>query len=608
MSMQPTFKPQTSSTSAHTAYRYTNLACTLYNGSPTHPPHLIFSARSVRHFSVYWIRCRCDSKPQSEQWKDACAEDRGLQRRLGARRSDEKEDPRYAARLRLSWQPEILCALFAAAAGWLILRNLPPGVVFFWGAFFLVFAVCSFYFRPAFWSILMTTLDSLGLLLASGALSLQPTTVGVSSSICVEGSCIPGAVEQSATESQHPNSDNVQMTGSNGLSISLSSYPTLSQSATFVVTVEPSPTAAASLQTEGAGPKDGNSGLSSGAVAGIAIATLIAGAMVAFVVTFFLFKRRNRARESNVANKDYNGYADSTPEFVILPQRNNARPGGRNSPYVQVSQTPTPTPTPRPAVVASSFPPSTQHPDDTGVAAFLPDIAPETKVFNKAMALFSECHSHTETYYRDVHAIITPSMEADLAQFGAKGVNMAELLQECSSPITVLKHAIVAYVLQSTAPPSQDNDETIFPDELSGIYAQEDDGDSVDPNVSAARTLHRRLLVYLFNAAPPTTLSHRGPLIDANVHAAAQRFSLTFFPWANPSASNHDRDEALAGLLHMALRLNIWLYGEPFLYEFAWEETGRRGIMVSPNLVRRTEGPGSQDGKAVVVEGVVMTA
>ncbi|KAI8934802.1 hypothetical protein NX059_008485 [Plenodomus lindquistii] len=384
-------------------------------------------------------------------------------------------------------------------------------------------------------------------------------------------------------------------------------FPGPAQSSSLLVTTSQgtavaTPTTEASLQTDRAGSRNHGSSLSSGAVAGIAIAMLIAGAAIALLAAFFVFKRRDRTRSSNVANKDYTTYGDSTPEFVMMQQQKNISMGGRNSPYVQVSQTATPAP----AIISTASPASAQHVHDINVAAFLPPATPESKVYNKVMGLFRECHSHIETYYRDVHASITPSMEPGLAQFGSNDVNMAELLQDCSSPTTVLKHAIVAWVLGITRPRSGENGETMFPEELERLHSREAQGDSANPNVTAASVLHRRLSVYLYNAALPVGRS-RSLSTQSDAREAAEHFSLTFFPWADPSASDQDRDDALASLIQLALDINVWLYGEPSLYAFEWEETGRRGVLVSPSLIKWTDSAEGSDRK-VVVEGVVMAA
>jgi hypothetical protein len=205
------------------------------------------------------------------------------------------------------------------------------------------------------------------------------------------------------------------------------------------------------------------SGLSSGAVAGIAIGTLIIGAALAFLATFFLFKRRNKQRDANVSGTGYTSYADSTPELVMMQQKGVVSGlGGRHSPYVQVSQTPVPAPVSVPVPVQKSA--------EEEVVALLPPVARDEDVNGRIAALFQEIHRHVETYYRDVHASITPSMEPELAKFGAGDVDMAEVMQDCSSPTTALKHALMAYVLGITGPKKGRDGETLFPEELSRMH------------------------------------------------------------------------------------------------------------------------------------------
>jgi hypothetical protein len=220
-----------------------------------------------------------------------------------------------------------------------------------------------------------------------------------------------------------------------------------------------------------------SSGLSSGAVAGIALGTLIIGAALAFLAAFFLFKRRNKQQQReanvNVGTGGYTSYADSTPELVMLQQKGAivGGLGGRHSPYVQVSQTAIPAPAPV----------QVQKSAEEEVVALLPPPVGESCVGGRFAALFEEIHRHVETYYRDVHASITPSMEPDLAQFGAGETDMAELLQDCSSPTTALKHALVAYVLGITAPKKEAEGKTLFPEELGGMCSssQADNGSGI---------------------------------------------------------------------------------------------------------------------------------
>jgi len=234
-----------------------------------------------------------------------------------------------------------------------------------------------------------------------------------------------------------------------------SQHPTISPSFTEILPDPPVITGGASSS------KRNNSGLSSGAVAGISIGTLIIGALVAFIAAFFLFKRRNRQAGANVGGTGYASYGESAPELVMMQQKSVGSLGGRNSPYVQVSQTSAPRAAPVPAPVA------VQQAAPEDATAFLPPAAHDDEVHARVSRLLDRVHEHVERFYRDVHASITPSMESEIAKFGSKDVDMAELLQDCSNPTTALKHALVAYVLGITAPKRKGGEvQTIFPEEL----------------------------------------------------------------------------------------------------------------------------------------------
>lgn len=212
-----------------------------------------------------------------------------------------------------------------------------------------------------------------------------------------------------------------------------SQYPTASPSFTEIL---PDP----ALITGGASSgKRHNSGLSSGAVAGISIGTLIIGALLAFIAAFFLFKRQNRQTRANAGGTEYTSYGESAPELVMMQQKSVGSLGGRNSPYVQVSQSLAPRAAPVPAPIP------VQQTTREDVTAFLPPVAHDEEVHGRVSGLLDKIHEHVEHFYRDVHASITPSMEHEIAKFGSKDVDMAELLQNCSNPTTALKHALVAY-------------------------------------------------------------------------------------------------------------------------------------------------------------------
>jgi len=285
---------------------------------------------------------------------------------------------------------------------------------------------------------------------------------------------------------------------------------------------------------------------------------------------------------------------------------------GRNSPYVQVSQTPLPPP------VAAAAPAPVQQPPKDIVGSILPAAAHDSEIESRTSALFSAIHRHIDTFYRDAHASITPSMEPDLIRFGAKDVNMAELLQDCSSPTTAIKHALAAYVLDITGPRSGDEGETLFPKELMGASSRgfaSGSGTShfpprvptfhanplhSDSNLQTAQTYHRRLSVYLYTSSSTSspTASRRH---QSDIREAAEHFSLTFFPWANPGSDDQEKEDDLTRVIGEAMKTRVWLFGQPSEYEFRWDGVGTRGIAVSPELVRKD---GSARGRVLVESNV----
>ncbi|KAF2262390.1 hypothetical protein CC78DRAFT_569831 [Lojkania enalia] len=303
----------------------------------------------------------------------------------------------------------------------------------------------------------------------------------------------------------------------------------------------------------------GSDGVSKGAVAGIAIATAIIGAAIAFIVAFILFKHRKRS-----SHQVYG----SMPEYTALSK-------GGPTPYVQVSHVPPPT-------SAAAIIPATQitpSPDSLApdfAASILPPPADDRMVSSRASVLFGQIQAHVENFYRDVHASITPSMEGDLARFGAGNMEMIELLQSSSSPTYAIKHALTSYVLTITSPEG-DEESTLFPPQIAGVKKKEQFSNS---DLSAAYILYRRLAVHLHSSGSSSGTQAR--LLD--IREAAEHFSITFFPWANPEYGDQEKDEDLVRIISDALDLQIWLYGQPFAYEFLWESIGGRGLVVVPGV------------------------
>ncbi|KAF2728584.1 hypothetical protein EJ04DRAFT_516500 [Polyplosphaeria fusca] len=339
------------------------------------------------------------------------------------------------------------------------------------------------------------------------------------------------------------------------------------------------PTPAASISSS-----NSSDGVSKGAVAGIAIATAVIGAAIAFLIAFLLFKRKNRRAPA------MGKYGGSLPELVALSKPANS--------YVQVSQVPPPSST-----IAAAVPNRTSAASMSNTPAFLagvlPPAADDRTVAERVGALFLQMQSHVENFYRDVHASVTPSMEGDLARYGVDGVAMVDLLQSSSSPTSAIKHGLIAYVLNITRPEGEQS--TLFPQDVIGVAMPAHDPDS---NLSSAYILYRRLAVQLHASA----ISERSntPSRHSDMREAAEHFSLTFFPWANPQSGDQEKDDDLVQIIKTALDLNLWLYGQPCSYDFVWETTSRRGLVIAPQIVRLSEVSGHVSSRPhVLLEPVV---
>lgn len=354
----------------------------------------------------------------------------------------------------------------------------------------------------------------------------------------------------------------------------------------------------------------GKDGLAPGAVAGIAIATSIIGAAIALLVAFLLFKRRDRKDRANAIRLGKYESAPSLARGIPSPYHPVPTMSSSHIPdsHLQESHTAA-APARAPAVIAPVPIRSSTAALEAPLAGVLPPPADRTTIQAKVSDMFSRIHRHIETYYRDVHATITPSMESELAKFGIGDVSLAQLLENASSPTVVLKHALVAYVLGITSP-AGDADETLFPKDVlrdNFIVAGNGHGGmsspmrrsltmntNVDAELTNAYILHRRLSAQLYSS-----LTHPSRLValQPTMREAAEHFSLTFFPWANPGYGDMEKDVDLVQSISHTLDTVVWLYTQPYLRtEFIWEaHVTNRGTVIFPGLVGVGPSEGTRD-------------
>ncbi|KAH7116729.1 hypothetical protein B0J11DRAFT_509759 [Dendryphion nanum] len=331
-----------------------------------------------------------------------------------------------------------------------------------------------------------------------------------------------------------------------------------------------------------------SSGVSPGAVAGIAIATAIIGAVIAFAIAFFLFKRKRR-------NAPISEKYDSNPELVSLSKGHHTSYSQNNigttsvTPTIATAGPLAPRGAPKPIDLANL-----SHSSDF-LAGILPPAADDATLRSKVTALFDQISRHVDTFYRDVHASVTASMETDLSRFGrpeaSGGVPMVELLQNCQSPTSVIKHALSNYIINITNPEiSEANGEvTLFPRDVVGVAGSQ--GYTSSSDLLLPTLIHRALSVHLH------TTSHNTDPTSA-IREAAEHFALTFFPWANPGYNDAEKDEDLVQIISKGREVALWLFGQLYVTEWVWESSNKlRGVVtIRPGLVRKSDGEGRRVG------------
>lgn len=128
------------------------------------------------------------------------------------------------------------------------------------------------------------------------------------------------------------------------------------------------------------------------------------------------------------------------------------------------------------------------------------------------------------------------------------------------------------------------------------------DADTASSQLATAQALHRRLTIYLYTHANALTPQNRSQSrfsnlstlsltrqTAASIREAAEHFSLTFFPWANPAFGDQERESDLVAIIGEALECRVWLCGQAGEWDFEWEVPGRGAVVVAPALLVRED-------------------
>ncbi|VTO93161.1 unnamed protein product [Fusarium graminearum] len=315
-------------------------------------------------------------------------------------------------------------------------------------------------------------------------------------------------------------------------------------------------------------------GLSDGAVAGVAIACIIAGVAIGLVAAFILFRRRLKS-------------TNSSPGFITLESR-HVEP--KNEPQVNV--------------VASTH--------DAELEQFLLEATPDKEIQAELRSLSELIYQHVETYYHGPQVLAS---SAEVAQcivhigYSAElsGLQAEAVAAVCLAPRTSrvgLRH-VLSHTIFRRLDFNSGGDLSMLPPVIAAMAQEESTPEHADsPAISLARSKWRSLSALLLHPNP----AERTPLPLSMDEAPAKAQSLanelnTFLQLfvAQDSARRQDQTNHLQDVILECTRLGYVLLSQPGDWGFVFEakttpKERTRRIVVCPGLERLSHNNGTRYG------------
>ncbi|XEV06589.1 hypothetical protein FSHL1_011876 [Fusarium sambucinum] len=344
-------------------------------------------------------------------------------------------------------------------------------------------------------------------------------------------------------------------------------------------TKEPTNTSEVSAtKTPNASPK----GLSDGAVAGVAIACIVAGLAIGLAAAFIFFRRRGKS-------------TTSSPGFIALEERHAESKSG---PQVNVT--------------------SSTH--DAHLGEFLLDATPDKEIQAELCSLSELIYQHVETYYHEPQVLVSLAEVAQcLIHIGyspeLSGLQAEAVAAVCLAPKTSrvgLRHVLSHIIFQSLDFNSGGN-LSMLPPAVAAMAQKKNASENPDsPAISLARSRWRSLSALLLHPNP----AERTPLPLSAEEASSKAYSLanelnSFFQLfvAQDSVSRQDQTNHLQAVILECTRLGYVLLSQPGDWRFIFNSKATpldrtRRIVVCPGLERLSHNDGTRYGSPKEVTAV----
>ncbi|RSL62077.1 hypothetical protein CEP54_005881 [Fusarium duplospermum] len=328
----------------------------------------------------------------------------------------------------------------------------------------------------------------------------------------------------------------------------------------------PSTTDSTATQTGKAEQGGNDNGLGGGAVAGIAIACIVAGIALGAVAVFFLFRRRRRQPQTNF-NQVSNGDIELKDNVMV-------------------------------AVTPSK--------SDVDLNQFLLDAIPDKQIEGELHALSELLYQHIESHYHrsPVH-LDAQTLAQSLVHIGyspaASGLDAMTVVALCLEPSSRpvgLRH-VLSHVIFSSLDFSSGSNMAMLPpvvrDFLSTIPSAESNGTA--PATSLALSKWRSLSTLLLHPTP----ADRTPLPVSVAEASQQAGSLanelnTFLRFFAPqdAAGSQAQTSHLQDVILECTKLGYILLSQPSDWRFVFSDKQSRRVVVCPGLEKLSHSDGTR--------------
>lgn len=213
---------------------------------------------------------------------------------------------------------------------------------------------------------------------------------------------------------------------------SSTSQPTLVTPSQSAVNASPPSSFTASRQSTFSAPPrstfpapPSNHTLADGAVAGIAIAAAVGGAIIASLVTFLILRRKRNLRHGHKQR----GSDEKEGSALGLSDQWNSRSEPEKHPI---------------SVGPSSNNTFEDH---------LPQPADDRTVQSNVQTVLDQIELHVENFYQNSSGSVSRLVDADFAPFESSSLpgSLTKLLQHSPNPVLLIKHALAQFVTSSIA-------------------------------------------------------------------------------------------------------------------------------------------------------------